>query len=79
MIDCQNFLISSSGQKFRHPDKEAISRIIAFGSKSHKPHLHFNYVSDYNKIWNDRDLMRGDFPYQVTYAEETDDHLSIKL
>lgn len=77
-VNCQNFFISSSGQKFNHPNDETIARIIFTAKKNH-PHIYFNYVSDYNSHWNNEGLMKGDFPFKVSYAEENDDGISIHL
>jgi hypothetical protein len=55
LLHCQNFLISSSGKKFGHPDPEAIARIIQNGDN---PKLHFNYLSPQNEIWDNASLMK---------------------
>ena len=55
LLRCQNFLFSSSGKKFGHPDPETIARIIKQGRG---PKLHFNYLSPQNEVWNDAALMK---------------------
>ena len=41
LLDCQRYLLSSNGDHFCHPDRQAIARIIKYGGKS--PALYFNY------------------------------------
>lgn len=55
LLRCQNFLVSTSGKQFGHPDPETIARIIKNGGN---PKLHFNYLSTQTKIWNDASLMK---------------------
>lgn len=63
-IDSPRFLISSSGAKHRHPDPEAISRILV-NKKSHA-NLYFNYSSVFNERWADRGTQR-DYEYAAYY------------
>lgn len=55
-IDCKNWLISTNGKVFRHPDLEAIARII----KGSGPDtvLHFNYRTEFNEMWAASSLQR---------------------
>lgn len=60
-LDTHRFLISTDGSRFRHPDREAIARILA-GSWRPDPaadepvDLYFNYRSTSNQVWDDADL-----------------------
>ncbi|HET6523181.1 ComEC/Rec2 family competence protein [Sphingopyxis sp.] len=56
-LDCDRFAISTSGSVFGHPDPEAISRILKFGSNRQKT-LYFNYASERTLPWNDADLKK---------------------
>jgi hypothetical protein len=47
-IDCQNYLVSTDGSIFHHPDAEAIECVLA-NSKSAR--LFFNYQSQYTTGW----------------------------
>ena len=31
LLDCERYLIATSGERYRHPDRETIARILAFG------------------------------------------------
>jgi beta-lactamase superfamily II metal-dependent hydrolase len=41
LLDCQNYLFSTNGKYFQHPDDEAVARVIRHGGPN--PALHFNY------------------------------------
>jgi beta-lactamase superfamily II metal-dependent hydrolase len=57
LLDCPRFLISSNGDHFYHPDREAIARIIKYGkSGDRKPELIFNYRTQYTDVWERADL-----------------------
>jgi beta-lactamase superfamily II metal-dependent hydrolase len=57
LLDCPHFLVSTNGDHFCHPDRQAIARIIKYGkSNGRKPELHFNYRSQYNELWARQDL-----------------------
>ena len=49
LVDAKHWLVSSNGDKFRHPDREAMQAVIQ-GSRR-KPTLWFNYRSKFNKRW----------------------------
>lgn len=49
LVDAKHWLVSSNGDKFSHPDKEALQAVIK-GSRR-KPTLWFNYRSKFNARW----------------------------
>jgi len=54
LLDCSRYLISTNGDHFYHPDREAIARIIKHGKHSGgDPELIFNYRTRYNDVWAD--------------------------
>jgi hypothetical protein len=57
-IRCPLYLISTDGSQFRHPDEEAIARLVAY---SRKPHIAFNYKTAFNERWE-----RGEPGYDFT-------------
>jgi hypothetical protein len=79
MIDCKTFMFSSSGQRFKHPNKETIARVLVNQKKGNVPSLYFNYLSELNKMWNIKNPADADFPYDVRYAEETSDCISVEI
>jgi hypothetical protein len=69
-VDCPLWVFSSDGTTFRHPDAQAIARILAHGSRA-QPTLAFNVPSTFNGWWENPDW-RKMFGYDVRYgtAEE---------
>jgi beta-lactamase superfamily II metal-dependent hydrolase len=66
-IDSPVFLISTDGSKHQHPDQEAIARIL--DNKRRQVKLVFNYVSDFNSVWNSETLKES-AEYTTCYASE---------
>ena len=79
LINCRNFLFSSSGKRFKHPNRETVARVLVHGGGENAPQLLFNYVSEFNKMWNNIDLMKGQFPYKVRYAKDSEDSVIVNL
>jgi beta-lactamase superfamily II metal-dependent hydrolase len=66
LLDCRRYLVSTNGDHFCHPDREAIGRIIKYGGD--RPALHFNYRSKYNEVWERPDLQER-YRYLTHYPE----------
>jgi hypothetical protein len=71
-LDCHRFLVSTDGSRFRHPDSQAIARLIGGGWRptpddDAKVELYFNYQTDYNLTWSDPQR-RGEWNYSATYS-----------
>jgi hypothetical protein len=49
LVDAEHYLVSSNGDRFEHPDRDAIEAVIR-GSRR-KPTLWFNYRSDFTTTW----------------------------
>jgi beta-lactamase superfamily II metal-dependent hydrolase len=41
LLECPRYIISTNGDHFSHPDRQAIGRIIKYGGD--RPALYFNY------------------------------------
>lgn len=76
LIDCDNYLISSNGSYFNHPDPVAISRIIKYGGEN--VHLWFNYESDESQIWNNN-RWKQEYGYETHYPPDTDGIMPFSL
>lgn len=74
-LECQHFLVSSSGRKFNHPDDDAIARIIFH---SDRPILHFNYRSADNQDW-DRGTWKKKLKYETDYPQAGRSGLVVEL
>jgi hypothetical protein len=72
LVDCPQYLLSSNGDYFCHPDREAIARIVKYGGE--RPSLHFNYRSRYNEVWERQDLQER---YSYTAHFPVDDMTGI--
>lgn len=66
-VQCGKYLVSTNGAQFKHPDREAIARIIKHGGTS--PTLYFNYDTTLNSVWGTPTL-KEDFDYEAVYADE---------
>jgi len=66
LLKCQRYLISTNGDHFSHPDREAVARIIKYGGN--RPSLYFNYRSKTNEVWAQPDLQEK-YRYLTCYPE----------
>jgi hypothetical protein len=69
-VDCDRWLMSTDGTRFKHPDAEAVARIIRF-STSPKPLLTFNVPSTYNGWWR-KTAWQTRFNYTTEYGTAAD-------
>ena len=76
LIDCDNYLMSTNGSYFNHPDPVAISRIIKYGGDN--VNLWFNYKSPETLLW-DTDSWKQDNGYHTHYPPDTDGVLPLEL
>jgi hypothetical protein len=75
LLRCKRYLVSTNGDIFHHPDREAIARIIVGGGE---PALCFNYCSDENAVWNKKGL-REQHRYATAYGDEEGGGLVVEL
>jgi hypothetical protein len=76
-LDCDRFAISTSGAVFGHPDPEAISRVLKFGSDRPKT-LYFNYTSERTLPWNDPALT-AIYSYRCIFPDTIDTPVEIDI
>ena len=67
------------GEKFYHPDKETVARVLIHGRGKATPELHFNYVNDYNRDWNKQRLATGAYSYNFEYGEDGQEGVVVEL
>lgn len=53
-LDCKTYLFSTNGAHFKHPDPQAIARVIKCGGSERE--LTFNYHTQYNSVWEAKSL-----------------------
>jgi beta-lactamase superfamily II metal-dependent hydrolase len=63
-LDCAQYLISTNGDHFYHPDRQAIARILKYGGD--RKTLYFNYKNRTNQVWGDRALASVRKKYQCS-------------
>jgi beta-lactamase superfamily II metal-dependent hydrolase len=76
LIDCRRYCISTNGDYFCHPDREAIGRIIKYGGEH--PELSFNYLTRYNEVWRRPDLQER-YGYAARYPEKAEEGVAVAL
>ena len=74
IVCADHYVVSTSGNRFGHPDAEAMARVITRGRPSpERPlTLWFNYASGTTQRWRDPDLARK-YDYVVAGASAADD------
>lgn len=83
VLDCRRFLVSTNGSRFKHPDAEAIARIVG-GSQRPDPaddaaiDVMFNYRTQYNEGWDSKEL-RDAWNYDAIYPKAGTEGLRIEL
>jgi len=69
-LDCKTYLFSTNGAYFKHPDLQAVARVIKWGGA--QPELVFNYRTQYNDIWAGKPL-RERHGYTAVFAKSDAD------
>lgn len=68
LITCNNFLFSTDGLSYNHPDLETIAKIVLNNIES-KKELFFNYELDIFEKLNDKKL-KNQYNYEIKYQRE---------
>ena len=76
VLDCGRYLVSTNGNIFNHPDREAIARVILHGGKA--PTLCFNYRSAMNALWGEP-ILRERYGYATEYPAAEGAGLRVRL
>ena len=76
LVDCERYCISTNGDYFCHPDREAIGRIIKYGGE--RPELYFNYLSRYNEVWKRPDLQER-YEYSASFPQKAEEGVTVSL
>lgn len=79
LLDCSRYLISTNGDHFYHPDRQAIARILKYGGE--RKELLFNYNSRFNQVWGDAALesVRRTYNYTTSYPPAEQPGITIAL
>lgn len=76
LLDCPNYLVSTNGAHFNHPDRQAIARVIRHGGK--KPRLYFNFTTKLNNVWARPDL-QDKYGYTAVYPSQGKEGITVRL
>ncbi len=76
LVHAPRFLVSTNGGIFRHPDEEALQRIVARSSVQ-PPVLVFNYRCATNEAWGDAEL-QSELGFEAVFPDE-DDGIVVEL
>jgi beta-lactamase superfamily II metal-dependent hydrolase len=74
-IDCPTYLFSTNGAYFKHPDRQAVARVITWGGA--QPRLHFNYRSACNAVW-DSPPLRERHGYSTAFPRAAGDAVRLQ-
>ncbi len=64
-LDCREWVFSTNGRIFRHPDDEAVARVV---TQSRDARLWFNYRTPRTEPWDAPEL-REHFGYRTVYGD----------
>jgi beta-lactamase superfamily II metal-dependent hydrolase len=76
-IRASDFLISTNGSYFEHPDEVAIARLLTAPTPRPRT-LHFNYDQPRTRAWDDDSLMQ-DYGYRCVFPNAKDKPLTVTL
>lgn len=76
LLECPRYILSTNGEHFGHPDRQAIARIIKHGGPAAA--LYFNYTSQYNEVWGRRDLQER-YGFTAHYPAVGESGLTLSL
>lgn len=76
LVDAEHFLFSSNGDKFKHPDVQAVQAVIAGARR--KPTLWFNYRTPFTDRWEASSLVSG-ARYATRYPKPGEEGIAIML
>jgi beta-lactamase superfamily II metal-dependent hydrolase len=75
-VACNQYLISSNGSYFGHPDAEAMARVLLHGGEN--PKLVFNYKAKYSERWTDKKI-KGAPQYATRYPDQGEQGIVIEF
>lgn len=78
-IDCRRYLVSTDGSVHRHPDHQALLRILRYVTQ--RPELLFNYRCDTTRPWDERkrDVTKKFQDYDARFPDDPANGIVIAL
>jgi len=78
-LACRNYLFSTNGTIYKHPQVESVARVVQFGREAGVPRLHFNHRCDQTLKWDEPDLHPRALNYEPIYPEPDKKGLLVKI
>lgn len=78
VLDCGRFVISTNGDKYRHPDRTAVERVLARPHRGKGTELIFDYLSDTTRPWTTAAARRNG-GYTATFPPEAAPGIAIEI
>ena len=75
-LDCTRYLFSTNGAHFKHPDRQAVARVIKWGGAQSE--ITFNYRTKYNDMWESK-LLREKHGYTTVFPASDKEGVMIAL
>jgi beta-lactamase superfamily II metal-dependent hydrolase len=75
-VKCPLYLVSTSGSYFKHPDREAIARVVKYGGAGAA--LVFNYESDQTRVWKSGAL-GAQWGFSARYPGAGEESIEVEL
>ncbi|HUW28849.1 MAG TPA: hypothetical protein VMV97_09575 [Sulfuriferula sp.] len=66
-VRCNNWIVSTNGKQFEHPDPEAIARVVKYGTEGQT--ILFNYRTKFNDMWDSK-MLRKKYGFSTRYSNE---------
>lgn len=76
LLDSGRYLFSTNGSIYKHPDREAVARVIQYGGE--RPSLFFNFRSTLNEVWDDAGLKKK-YRYDAEYPPKGEAGIQIDV
>jgi len=80
LLDCHRYAFATSGERFRHPNLEAVAQVIVFGRARPDATLTllFNYRSRWNGLWSNAEL-QARLRYETVYPPPGSEGMRVRL
>jgi hypothetical protein len=80
LLDCHRYLIATNGERYGHPNRETIARILAFGriDRNVPLTLVFNYRAPTTAVWDDPELQRR-WNYHAIYPQRDEGGIKVQI
>ena len=68
-LACRNYLFSTNGTIYRHPQAETVARVVKYGRAAGVPRLLFNHRCEKTLAWDTPGLHTRRLEYEPVYPE----------